>query len=254
LRNRIERLLLRLRSVFEEVRGSEATVHGFILTDRPRVESFGGEVDMKYRSEHYSPKEARIERDRRFARFIRRSHSSQSNVPTPKEFAPAFIERIQAGDRSAEERLLARLRPILHTYFIKRVGLKPEVEDLIQNTLVRVHRGLPDLQRSDRFMGFAMKAALYELHDLYRGRYGGRENLYDPANPPSKATPPDDASATLDLERAMSAITPRARQILELREYGYRYKEIADMINTSEAAVKMQVKRAFEKMRRLLVA
>ena len=49
-------------------------------------------------------------------------------------------------------------------------------------------------------------------------------------------------------------LSPRARYILELREYGYRYKEIADMIDTSEAAVKMQVKRAFERMRRLLVA
>ena len=58
----------------------------------------------------------------------------------------------------------------------------------------------------------------------------------------------------VDVDKALSVLTPRARQILELREYGYRYKEIADMIQTSEAAVKMQVKRAFERMRRLLVA
>ena len=154
----------------------------------------------------------------------------------------------------AEERLLAKLRPILHTYFIKRVGLKPEVDDLVQNTLVRVHRGLPDLQRADRFMGFAMKAALYELHDLYRGRYSAREGLFDPSEPPAESAHPADSTASLDVERALSAISPRARQILELREYGYRYKEIADMIQTSEAAVKMQVKRAFERMRRLLVA
>ena len=55
-------------------------------------------------------------------------------------------------------------------------------------------------------------------------------------------------------KKALSAISPKARQILELREYGYRYKEIADMIDTSEAAVKMQVKRAFERMRKVLVA
>lgn len=210
---------------------------------------------MKNRSGHYPPKEARVDRAKWLARLARRlNQSPQESVPTPEEFTPEFIDRIQAGDRAAEERLLARLRPILHTYFIKRVGLKPEVEDLIQNTLVRIHRGLPDLQRSDRFMGFAMKAALYELHDLYRGRYGGREALYDPADPPNDAADAASSSTTLDVERALSVLSPRARQILELREYGYRYKEIADMIHTSEAAVKMQVKRAFERMRRLLVA
>ena len=58
----------------------------------------------------------------------------------------------------------------------------------------------------------------------------------------------------MDLERALSILTPRARRILELREYGYRYQEIAEMIGTSEAAIKMQVKRAFEKMRNVLTA
>lgn len=209
---------------------------------------------MKDPRRYYSPTEDKVEGNRWFARLAWRiDKTDQSDVPTPEEFTPEFIDRIRTGDRKAEERLLARLRPILHTYFIKRIGLRPEVEDLIQNTLLRVHRGLPDLQRSDRFMGFAMKAALYELHDLYRGRYGGREALYDPAEPPDRAAT-DNVTTSLDVERALSAISPRARQILELREYGYRYKEIADMVNTSEAAVKMQVKRAFERMRRLLVA
>lgn len=170
------------------------------------------------------------------------------------ELSSEFVIRARAGDRSYEERLLARLRPILHTYFIKRIGLRPEVEDLIQNTLLRVHNGLKDIEYPERFMGFAMKAALYELHDLYRGRYSGRESLYDPAEPPEHATDPAASGNAIDAERALSVLSARARQILELREYGYRYKEIADMIDTSEAAVKMQVKRAFERMRRLLVA
>jgi len=175
-------------------------------------------------------------------------------VVSPDEFRSAFVARAQKGDRAAREKLLSRLRPILHTYFIKRVGLKPEVEDLIQNTLLRVHRGLIDLQKTDRFMGFAMKAALYELHDLYRGRYSAREALYDPSELPEPPTSSARTGDVVDVEKALSLLSPRARKILELREYGYRYKEIADMVGSSEAAVKMQVKRAFERMRRLLVA
>lgn len=174
-----------------------------------------------------------------------------SNVP---ELSAEFVARAKAGDRNCEEQILARLRPLLHTYFIKRVGLKPEVEDLIQNTLLRVHNGFKDLEYPDRFMGFVMKAALYELHDLYRGRYSGREALFDPAVPPKHSSDDSKPASVLDAEKALSVLSPRARRILELREYGYRYKEIAEMIDSSEAAVKMQVKRAFERMRRLLVA
>jgi RNA polymerase sigma-70 factor (ECF subfamily) len=44
-------------------------------------------------------------------------------------------------------------------------------------------------------------------------------------------------------------LSPKAQRIIELREYGYRYREIAQMIDTTEAAIKMQVKRAFDKIR-----
>jgi RNA polymerase sigma-70 factor (ECF subfamily) len=179
--------------------------------------------------------------------------TNPSIMPAAVELSADFVARARSGDRECQERLLTRLRPILHTYFIKRIGLKPEVDDLIQNTLLRIHNGLSDLEYPDRFMGFAMKAALFELHDLYRGRYSGRELLYDPSSPPDYSTSSTSAE-NVDAERALSVLSPRARQILELREYGYRYKEIADMVDTSEAAVKMQVKRAFERMRRLLVA
>ena len=40
---------------------------------------------------------------------------------------------------------------------------------------------------------------------------------------------------------------------MELREYGYRYEEIANIVGSTEAAIKMQVKRAFEKMRDMLL-
>ena len=165
-----------------------------------------------------------------------------------------LVERAQAGDDHAREQLLSNLQPVLRAFFIKRIGLKPTVDDLIQNTLLRVHGGLVALKDPNRLKAFAMKAALFELHDLYRGRYGPKETLYDPEYPPERAERDTLAGIAVDLERALSILTPRARRILELREYGYRYQEIAEMVGTSEAAIKMQVKRAFEKMRKVLTA
>ena len=163
-------------------------------------------------------------------------------------FDPAQVRRAQNGDEQARNDVLRRLQPILRGYFIKRIGKEADVDDLIQNTLMRVHDGLADLEKPGSLKAFAMKAALFELQDYYRGRYDMKEDLYDPELPPPRTTKPEDRSAHVDVEKALDVLSPKARRIMELREYGYIYREIAQMLDTTEAAVKMQVKRAFEKM------
>jgi len=167
-------------------------------------------------------------------------------------FDPDRVRQAQNGDEAAQNDLLRRLEPILRGYFIKRIGKNADVDDLVQNTLMRVHDGLEDLKKPGSLKSFAMKAALFEIQDYYRGRYDMKEALYDPEVGPRRTTDPDDRSADVDVERALDVLSPKARRIMELREYGYIYREIAQMLDTTEAAVKMQVKRAFEKMREAL--
>jgi RNA polymerase sigma-70 factor, ECF subfamily len=167
---------------------------------------------------------------------------------------PEAVARAQGGDEAARERLLAALTPVLRAFFTSRIGRGPDVDDLVQNALLRVHRGLDELQQTDRLKAFAMKAALFELQDFYRGRYSTREALYDPDLPPADPASTDTAGLRLDLERALSELSDHARRILELRELGHPYAEIAEMLGTTEAAVKMQVKRAFERLRGALTA
>lgn len=176
-------------------------------------------------------------------------------MSVPKPSLEVLVERARSGDERARAALLSTLQPALRAFFIQRIGLKPEVDDLVQNTLLRVHSSLGDLKQPDRLKGFAMKAALFELQDLYRGRYGPKEHLYDPETPPEGNNHHSDSTAGLkmDVEKALNTLSPKARRIVELREYGYRYEEIAEMLGSTEAAIKMQVKRAFEKLRSVLV-
>ncbi|MFB6099049.1 MAG: RNA polymerase sigma factor [Salinibacter sp.] len=169
-------------------------------------------------------------------------------------FDPDRVRDAQNGDEQARNRLLRELEPLLRGYFIKRIGTETDVDDLVQNTLVRLHESLDDLEKPGSLKSFAMKAALFELQDYYRGRYDMKERLRDPDLPPGRTTDPDDRGAHVDVEKALEALTPKARRIMELREYGYLYREIAQMLDTTEAAVKMQVKRAFETMKEALSA
>ena len=169
-------------------------------------------------------------------------------------FDPDRVREAQNGDEQARNGLLRRLEPILRGYFIKRIGAETDVDDLVQNTLVRIHESFDDLKKPGSLKSFAMKAALFELQDYYRGRYDMKESLRDPDLPLGRSTEPEDRSAHVDVEKALEALTPKARRIMELREYGYLYREIAQMLDTTEAAVKMQVKRAFETMKEALSA
>jgi RNA polymerase sigma-70 factor, ECF subfamily len=164
-------------------------------------------------------------------------------------FDPEVVARAQAGDERARAKLLERLEILFRRFFASRLGHRDEVDDLVQNALLRVHTSLHSLQQPDRLKAFAMKAAVFELQDFYRGRYSPRETTFDPDLPAPGVTSPDPSAARIDVERALDVLTPRARQIIELREMGYLYKEIAEMVGTTEAAVKMQVKRAFERLR-----
>ena len=157
--------------------------------------------------------------------------------------------RAKQGDETALSQLLKELEPRMRAFFTSRIGRRPDVDDLVQNSLLRVHRGLADLKDDSRLKAFAMKGALYELQDYYRGRYTPKEALFDMHDAPEVADWPGVAGASLDVERALSSLSDKAREIIELREHGYKYEEIADMIGSTEAAIKMQVKRAFERMR-----
>lgn len=164
-------------------------------------------------------------------------------------FDPELVERAQNGDDQARERLMTALSTLFRRFFISRLGPREEVGDLVQNSLIRIHTSLHALQRTDRLKSFAMKAAVFELHDFYRGRYSPKESRFDPDLPTPGVTQPEKTGLQVDLERALETLTPKAQRIIELREMGYPYKDIADMLDTTEAAIKMQVKRAFERLR-----
>lgn len=170
-------------------------------------------------------------------------------MPAKRPFPSDLVARAQEGDVKALEEVIDRLKPMLTAFFTSRIGRRSEVDDLVQNTLVRLHRGLSDLNDANRLKSFVMKGAVFELQDYYRGRYRGKERLFDPKDPPMLGDSEDGSAARLDAELVLAVLSQKARKILEMRELGYRYEEIAEALQTTEAAVKMQVKRAFDKMR-----
>src|SRR5690625_1572804 len=159
------------------------------------------------------------------------------------------VDAARGGDSRAMEAVLRCGQPICEAFFAGRTGRGAHVDDPVQNTLLRLHRGIKDLNEANSLKSFTMKAAVFELQDYYRGRYSIKEQLYDPgAMPDGQLEEPSEAAA-IDVDRLLAQLTPKARRILELRAYGFKYEEIAGMIDSTEAAVKMQVRRALDKLK-----
>jgi len=165
-------------------------------------------------------------------------------------FSPDFVARARVED-AARDRLLTEVREVALRFFQQRMKDPVEAEDLAQNTVIRVLHGLPALRDNRACKSFVLKAALYELQDHYRGRYALREQLMETLLPGSEGVA-ESGLPPFDTLRALSNLTPSAQKVLELKAWGYRYEEIAEITGTTEAAIKMQVKRALEKLRTLL--
>jgi len=170
-------------------------------------------------------------------------------------FSPEIVSAARDGDPKALNQLLEALRPILTAYFYQRLGnLSAQVEDLTQNTLLRLSRGIKRIEHPERFKAFALKAALFELQDFYRGRHSLREQVTAPEDLQQAFTySPSEAEQNIDLEKILKKLPPKAQEILLLRAYGYRYAEIAKKLGTTEAAIKMQVRRAFQKLQEMFL-
>src|SRR5690625_6846314 len=75
------------------------------------------------------------------------------------------VDAARGGDSRAMEAVLTYVQPILQAFFTSRTGRGAHVDDLVQNTLLRLHRGIKDLNEATSLKSFTMKAAVFELQE-----------------------------------------------------------------------------------------
>src|SRR6187431_1811306 len=91
--------------------------------------------------------------------------------------------------RGAWRDIEAHLRP----YVARRVPSAAEVDDIVQEVLVRIHRGLATLHDEERFGGWVYRIAERGVADAARAR--ARSPIPSAAEPPGLAEPgPDEAA------------------------------------------------------------
>jgi RNA polymerase sigma-70 factor (ECF subfamily) len=138
-------------------------------------------------------------------------------------------------------------------YLRRRFDDDSVVDDLCQETHVRLLRCIPAVREPTSLAGFVAKVALHVTQDHLRAKYRRREEDLEAVEPTaSVAAGAEPVLERLDLERALGQLPERSRQIMLLMADGYRYEEIAATVGITVSGVKMQVKRSLDQMRAAL--
>ena len=159
---------------------------------------------------------------------------------------------IAAEARGAWREVEARLRP----YVARRVP-PSDVDDVVQETFVRVHRGLSSLTDGERFGAWVYRIAQNAIADHARSRARHPTATSAPDDEPAGATAAD---AEDDLEPELlecialfvARLPSPYREAVTLTELqGLTQKDAAEMLGVSISGMKSRVQRGRERIRQM---
>ena len=180
------------------------------------------------------------------------------NVSTSELELRALMISALDGDAAAHRTLLENLSSRLRGYFtgqLTLIGRGPvEAEDLVQEAVMAIHTRRHTYDPVQPFTPWVYAIARYKFVDYLRRQ---KASLRDLPIEDTKELATSDSSgqveSSLDLERLMAGLAPKARQAIQaVKLDGLSVSEAAALCGMSESNIKVTVHRALKAMGRLI--
>jgi RNA polymerase sigma-70 factor (ECF subfamily) len=175
------------------------------------------------------------------------------------ELDPFTITRAQRGDREASRALVLRYQAPVFAILSRMLGHGAHIEDLSQETFLRVFRALSSFQLSGAaklstwILTIATRLALDELKKRPRSTVHLDELELASHERTDEYTERRMIGAAI--ERAIGGLTPEQQAVFLLREFhGLEYDEISQAIGIDLGTVKSRLSRARGVLREALAA
>jgi RNA polymerase sigma-70 factor (ECF subfamily) len=110
--------------------------------------------------------------------LISRAARSQDGSELAALTDEQLFERYQEGDDAAFERIVARYEPLIKGFLHKRLKDEERVQDLTQDTFLRVHRARDRYDSGRKFSTWIYTIASNLLKNEYRNRSRRRETAF----------------------------------------------------------------------------
>jgi RNA polymerase sigma-70 factor (ECF subfamily) len=162
------------------------------------------------------------------------------------------IVRAQAGDVQAFEHLLRAIEPPLRGYINRLVGARPIADDILQETFLRMWRGIGWLRDPALFWPWAYRIATNEAHRVMARESTREETRADASELDELQANFADPARRLDAERCLSQVSPLARVVLIAHYYeGLSLEEVSAVISAPLGTVKSRLASGLAQLRAL---
>jgi RNA polymerase sigma-70 factor, ECF subfamily len=185
--------------------------------------------------------------------------SAKDSSGTPGEKTPdleGLMLKYQQADRRSAEVLMAALVPVLSRFFMTTVDGRQACDDLVQETLLRIHRARHSYRPPDPLLPWVFAIARHVRVDQYRKsrRRAIREEAVEPevlaAHPAASGSKTGDLP---DFETLMGYLPESQQQVVTmLKVLGMSVEEVARATSSSVGSVKQKAHRAYDRLRAVL--
>jgi RNA polymerase sigma-70 factor (ECF subfamily) len=190
-------------------------------------------------------------------RSIPRARDTSVSVP-PRAEADVAMERYAEGDDASFGLVYDALAPRLYGYLLRQTRERARAEDLLQQTMLNIHRARASFIPGAEVTPWAFAIARRLLVDSFRR--GKREMLSDDGEldpGPDGGPMADEVAQARELatrvQRVLSKLPESQRVAFELiKNEGLSVAEAAQVLGTTVAAVKLRAHRAYEALRAAL--
>lgn len=180
--------------------------------------------------------------------------------PTPSgDDTAALVALAARGDVGAFERLYARSAGRVYAVCVRMTGDPQRAREFTHDAFVRAWERLSTFRGEAAFETWMHRLAVNVVLTATRGERRRQARFVATADEPDAESdsafgrPGPDVETRLDLERAIAALPPRAREVFVLHDVeGYRHDEIADRLELQSSSVRAQLHRARRLIMRML--
>lgn len=160
------------------------------------------------------------------------------------------------GDKRAYTVLLQETARFLRPFLAKRLNFGSEVDDLLQEILLSIHKARHTYDGNRPYKPWAYAIARFRLQDYLRAHYADHLrhaiDLSEVENNLQEAVTESDISYE-SISGEIQKLPPKQAAILRmLHQEGFSAREVAQRIGMKESAVKVAAHRAYKILRKIL--
>ena len=179
-----------------------------------------------------------------------------AQMPGPRDDESALVERLRAGDRAAFDQLVATHQRTLYAIVLRYVKNDSDAQDVVQATFVRAWRALPTFRGDASLKTWLYRIGVNQALNHQRG-LKSRGTVEIPEHAASGDALPIERLAHAETQEqllaAVDKLPAKQRMVVELRvQQGLSFKEVADVVDSTEDSAKANFHHALKKLRTLL--